>query len=689
MLELLYMRENMRKAIVYLPFLLPIPVACFAAVSVLLLQLDSFSTILAFLGGGILSVLCIGAAYVGLERSTIKVSTNRALYTLAALAVSGAWFVINANFTSQHAYVNRDPGIYSVTALWLTSHDSLRIPSNLEVFGDDHDVSATGAGFPESLGGDGEVSVQGAHGYPALLSLVGRVFGENLMFHVNPIFGAIGLLSVFGFAALIIPKLRWALTAQVLFGATLPLIYFSRDTYTEPVTMMCIFGALSFIALARTSPGFGVWLAAGVVAGAGMLMRIDMPLALAGIMAAAFWVALQKDKGGIRLLVAFLVPVAILYALSIYDLANLSSNYLLTQSREVKLQAIAIGGIMFVGFAMFALRKKLGPRVYDAYRRHQARIVLVAGYGFALAILLLISRPLWFVGHQYYGEGIANSLKQLQQAEGYPIDGMRNYAEHTLEWMEWYIGPAVLVLALIGFVLIVVEAVRTRKVEYLGFVAVVIGAGALYFNAPSITVDQIWASRRFLPVVIPGMVIAAAYALYVLEKELLKRYGIHAMFMAVLIAIASLLGILATTQPFVKVRTYDGQLAHARQVCSSIPRHSSLLLVGGTSVDASQIYRSVCNDLVVGIVNELPSEEELATMQEASNKAGRALFAGTLVRGQPSLTTPFLVGVEQHSAITFQEYERTLIHKPGRVDEVTYSFYLARVTGDGRLATID
>jgi hypothetical protein len=52
-----------------------------------------------------------------------------------------------------------------------------------------------------------------------------------------------------------------------------------------------------------------------------------------------------------------------------------------------------------------------------------------------------------------------------------------------------------------------------------------LSAALLYVTVPSIVPDQIWAMRRYLPVVIPGLLLAAAVVLGLLGAPLARRHG--------------------------------------------------------------------------------------------------------------------------------------------------------------------
>ena len=66
-----------------------------------------------------------------------------------------------------------------------------------------------------------------------------------------------------------------------------------------------------------------------------------------------------------------------------------------------------------------------------------------------LAGLYLASRPLWQVVRQDPDDPGARYVAGMQARQGLPVDGGRTYAEQTVAWLSWYVGPVALVVALV------------------------------------------------------------------------------------------------------------------------------------------------------------------------------------------------------------------------------------------------
>jgi hypothetical protein len=91
----------------------------------------------------------------------------------------------------------------------------------------------------------------------------------------------------------------------------------------------------------------------------------------------------------------------------------------------------------------------------------------------------------------------------------------------TMAWLDWYLGPVVLALGVVGLIAMVWKGLQTQGPRSsLLFAAVVAATTIVYVHDPNISADQVWAMRRFLPLTLPGLLVAAAWVL----AALVRRY---------------------------------------------------------------------------------------------------------------------------------------------------------------------
>jgi hypothetical protein len=166
---------------------------------------------------------------------------------------------------------------------------------------------------------------------------------------------------------------------------------------------------------------------------------------------------------------------------------------------------------------------------------------------------------------------------------------------------------------------------------------------------PGIIPDQPWASRRLVPMVLPGLILAATWMAAWL-KDRGHRLGasrVAGAIVAVCCVIALLVPAAVTTfgvgttrtasgssRPTANglafKRTGQGEYQAVRELCSAIGANASVVIVDATTADRfSQVVRGMCATPATRIDDPTPGE--VATVVNNIEKAGRrpVLLAGT------------------------------------------------------------
>jgi hypothetical protein len=287
-------------------------------------------------------------------------------------------------------------------------------------------------------------------------------------------------------------------------------------------------------------------------------------------------------------------------------------------------------------------------------------------------------------------------VKIVQQRTHLPVDATRRYFEHSMQWVSWYIGPVTLVLAIAGAAYATRAFVRGSLRMPSQVAALVLAPPALlYLWRPSITPDQIWAMRRFLPAVFPIVVLAAFGTLCVLAER--DRFG----WTDARRAVAVLLGALAVAVPAYTIRDLTqmtdqrGFPVAVRDACRIVGARGAIVVPQEatplTWLYDPQTLRSFCN-VPVGIMlsgqksalsTRLPTGKldpralrSLARQWAAEN---RALF---IVAGNPATIRKLFPG----ATVRFVEARvnphllvQTLVTRPGEYHAERLSFAIARV----------
>ena len=518
--------------------------------------------------------------------------------TVAALAVAVAMVVYNVHYGAQEVIVSRDQGTYGLTAQWLAHHSSAHIRTDWPVFGTYANIGPASLGFLDDT--PGFLQSQYPTAAPMLVAMGGWI-SDGWLLRMAPIIGGVALLAFYGLARGVVGE-WWALGAMTLLAVSLPMMHFSRAVYSEPIAMVFLLGGMGLLFVCEQRGGVWLHVAAGLTGGATAIARVDGGVFL---LAVAGYIVLRLARTTHRrrtfaevsaLLVAALVP----YFVGMRVVATLSPAYWFGPSGhwhgqsahapEAVLPGVVALLILLIGVPFVTIAWRNGP-----WRARGVRLggPLGLGFGGALIIAGLVgaSRPLWFTAHQYIGPTFSNWIKYWQEMEHSPVDATRSYGEYTLNWLSWYDSVIVVIAGVLGIAWLVRRIGRTGNPPLTGFLLVLVPFGCIELAYPDITADQIWSMRRFLPIVVPGFLVAAAYV-----GRRLFRYG-PAARIAVGILCAAALGLtLQTSSALATTREGVPQLAEIENVCHNLPPDAAVVVTGsGAFVSgATMTVRSYC-----------------------------------------------------------------------------------------------
>jgi hypothetical protein len=600
-----------------LPLLLPALFAGFSLVAMVLLQLGLYRPAL------VLPLGLIGAAVAALGVGLVRpepLAGSRLLDGAAVLVVLG-FAALNVRYSAQNISVFRDPAAYAVTGQWLVHHGSLPIPVNAEVFGTVPGVSFYSAAF-EPVGAAGFVYPQYSNLLSGLLAVGGWLYGDGLLLRLNPLIGSAALLGFYGLVRQYTTR-AWALVAVIVLGVSLPQLHFSRNTYSEPVTMLFLVGGLALLREAQrrgSTRGYGL---AGLVLGSAALARIDglyflltVPLLAAATLAVA---SPERRRDATGKVAALLLGVAVPVVVAMLNLANLSPQYLHNLGSELGMIAAAMVAITVVG----AVAVVLAWRTPLLHRLASATRGWLPGVGAAAVVLLAVvaaSRPLWYVGRTPDAPPAQTQyITFLQKANGLPLDGTRSYAEQTMSWFSWYYGPITVALGVLGVAFGVHRLLRRGDLRLLAPLAMFLSAALLYITVPAIVPDQIWAMRRYLPVVIPGLLLAAAVVLGLLARRSRAGMAAAALLAGIMILIPAML-----SSRLVTVRDLVPQLPEVLNLCDNLPVDAAVLVSGSLTVTYPQTVRSYCQVPVAAV--RQPTRAQLKQVQANAQAHNRRLY---------------------------------------------------------------
>jgi len=596
--------------------------------------------------------------------------------TLVVAAGFAAWQLAE---NSQQIIVLRDPASYLQFAYWIAHQGSTHIPESLPAFGGPKAGMTFGSlGFFQS---GGTIVPQFMAGLPMILAIGVWAGGPLAAVAMAPFIGAAAVLAFAGLVGRLAGG-RWAPAGALVLAISLPEQYTSRNTFSETLAQIMLFGGLCMLADSftltsgrhtatppvtaswRDGPAPNVALAffGGLAIGLTLLIRIDSISDL--LPAIPFLGILLLTRRAQALPFGLGLVIGVAYGLA--DGFVLSRPYLDSLSSSLRpLAMIALGVVALTGIAMALLNVRILRRWTRAALRARPLRWLPEAVA-VLAVLAVIGfavRPYFQTVRGETDPGTISYVAELQKLAHLAIDGHRQYSEDSLYWVIWYLGVPAVILGTLGLALLARRTLRSL-LTWKDSGAARIWALPLMITGwvivsvlwrPGIIPDQPWASRRLVPVVLPGLILAATWmAAWIKERG--RRLGaspVAAAIVAVCCVIALLVPAAVTTfgvgttktaagssRPTANglafKRTGTGENRAVRELCSAIGPNASVVIVDSLTADRfSQVIRGMCETPTTRIDNATTGE--VSSVEDGIEKAGRRpiLLAGTQAQLAP------------------------------------------------------
>lgn len=248
----------------------------------------------------------------------------------------------------------------------------------------------------------------------------------------------------------------------------------------------------------------------------------------------------------------------------------------------------------------------------------------LAGLVVIVAFAGLAARPYFETVRAGLGHSEADFVAGLQRLAGLRVDPTRLYSEDTLYWVIWYAGIATVLLGGFGAAALARRSVRAlltwsdpsgASLNWALPVAIVLGGSAAVLWQPFTVPDQPFASRRLVPVVIPGMILMATWAAAWLSRRARDRgagrvtgafVSVFCVGAMVLPAVTTSLGLGLThsgvsgglrldSKGFAQRAAHAGETTSVRGLCAAIGRPSSVVIVDRrVAGDFTQVIRGMC-----------------------------------------------------------------------------------------------
>jgi hypothetical protein len=644
-------------------------VAGFGLVGLGLAVVGAFLPVLVVPLGGVAAVVFARWGRSGVTSASTTPAGQLTSVGAAALAVGfAATSIVHAG---QHVLIDRDPGAYLNTGRWLAGHSSLAFRADVGAFrgtpGLVYNSSAVDGYGPT-------MHFQFAHLLGVLLAEARWLGGDGLMFALVPILGAFSIALFYAVACRFVrPPI--ALVATAALACNVVQLHFSRDAYSEIVLQVVLLGSVWL--LSQSGLDRRRSLCAGILLGTTVAARIDGPLYLAavpvvvGIALARGFAAARGDAevGSTRLTGTFCGGAAAVVALAAIDVTWRSTEYARSLGVRAVLQYGALAGTIIA--AAFLARGATRWRRWFA-----ARAWLPSATGAAFAVALLAA---WFV--RPYVQHVRGAeiplVGLLQRADHIAYDPGRHYYENSLRWLAWYIGPPALAAGIVGVGRLIRDTLRHGAMFQWVLTMAFAATGAVYLWNANALPDQLWVTRRFVPIVLPGFILGAALTLDWLVSRR-ERWGAIA---GVLLGITMLAWPISATAQVPDETTQANLMGALNATCRAIGPHAAVVVMAGNnSFDqiTPQAIRSFCG-VPAAIRRPTLTAVGLEALARRFRSEGRNL---DLLADTPERITAVFPGTRAGRVATVvdhHELEQTLAKPPRTYWTKTYTFAVAEV----------
>lgn len=346
------------------------------------------------------------------------------------------------------------------------------------------------------------------HLYPVWLAILYSVGGLKAALFVSPVFGIMGVWAIFLLGRRLAGPGVGLMTAALL-AFNPAQVWFARYPISETTIQLFLLGGLATWALMEEQRSRLLALVAGASFGLAHLAKLDqmfVPIAL-GLSVLLKWLFTGRLWGPPMQKRFLIVPYVLLVAHAIIHVYLFSFAYtwinlgpflpMLVSPYALTLLAAAI--LVLVAGALF---KERWVALVEWLISHRGGLTLALAGTVGLAALY---------GYFLWPLNPDPNASPFLSSDGVTPVYLKLYREEGLVRLGWYLSPLGLLLGLLGFVQFTGLRVGAKSWPLL----VLFAAQMIFYlmTAGAAYPVHFWAVRRYVPLVIPGLLLFGSYAL--------------------------------------------------------------------------------------------------------------------------------------------------------------------------------
>ncbi len=429
-------------------------------------------------------------------------------YHLILFLICLAALLLYVLFPTEYLIGGRDPGVYTIQGAYINQSGGLYIHDNYlsENYERLQDVIRNGypgfySAFERGLSRDpGQIIPQFLPMFPSVLAIGFSLAGVDGAVRVNALIAVLSLIAFYAFAKGLIGR-KGALLATLLLAINPSQIWNARITQTEILSQFLFFAAMAVFTEGYRRNDRKAAAISGILMGISCFNRIDTYIFGLGIyLCTAYIILVHRGKSRFYLTTSLWYTVGMVLSV-LYGFRYSAPYYRdLWVIGSLKMLLLANAAFVLLIPLAFLIRKLIIDRKPDTFRPL-----------FFCSMRLKRRRlPQWFTCVLFALFLFASFIRPLYFTGGFEVGTEEYFRTHSLLEFGFYVPQIAMLFGFLG----VYHIIRGKGIHpYLIFIAISAASILIYTYQPSITPDHPWASRRWITVNIPVVLLMAVYGI--------------------------------------------------------------------------------------------------------------------------------------------------------------------------------